>query len=239
MSLVVRTWNVYHGRSVPPGRRMHLRRMVDLVTGDRPDLVALQEVPVWAVGRLEGWSGMTARAVVTVPPLLPGVLARVVTSLAPERLRSLVTGQANVLLAGSRLRLGVGRAFLLNPGHRRFDWLRGRGQQRWCHAQEVSAGDGPAFVVANLHASHPPRQAGAEIARAVAFLAGAERCVLAGDFNISAPRLKGFSEPIAGIDQILVRGLEYDNPPRAWKRDRRRVDGVLLSDHPVVEASVA
>ena len=57
MSLLVRTWNLYHGRTYPPSRTLYLRRMVELVTGDRPNLVALQEVPLWALGRLEGWSG--------------------------------------------------------------------------------------------------------------------------------------------------------------------------------------
>jgi Endonuclease/Exonuclease/phosphatase family len=238
MSLVVRTWNVYHGRSLPPGRSLHLRRMVELVTGDKPDLVALQEVPVWAVSRLEGWSGMSARSVVTVPALLPGPLARFVTSLAPVRLRSLVTGQANVLLAGSGLRLGASRTFHLNPGVRRFDWLRRRTQQRWCQAQEASA-DGEDFVVGNLHASHDRDAAVAEVELAAGHLAGAGRCILAGDFNVPRPRLEGFSEPIDGIDQILVRGFAYERRPEPWPTERRVVEGVLLSDHPVVEASVA
>ena len=73
--------------------------------------------------------------------------------------------------------------------------------------------------------------------------------VLAGDFNVPAARSAtqaeltseewGFSEPVAeGIDQILVRGASVDSLTR-WPRERRLVDGRVLSDHTPVEARVA
>jgi len=68
--LVVRTWNLFHGNAVPPGRRAYLEEMVRLVTGDDPDVVCLQEVPVWALRRLEGWSDMAAFGAVAARPRL-------------------------------------------------------------------------------------------------------------------------------------------------------------------------
>ena len=52
MGLLLRTWNLFHGNTVPPERRAHLEQMVRLATADEPDLVLLQEVPAWALGRL-------------------------------------------------------------------------------------------------------------------------------------------------------------------------------------------
>jgi endonuclease/exonuclease/phosphatase family metal-dependent hydrolase len=239
VSLVVRTWNLYHGRTHPETRRTHLRRMVELVTEDRPDVVAFQEVPLWALGRLERWSGMAVRWAVTVPSLLLGPLARVITELNPVRLRSLLTGQANALLLGSGLEAGQERLLHLNPGVTKWQWLVARGpQRRYCQAVEVTWA-GPPFVVANLHATNEPRAAGGEVERAADFVADAERCVLVGDFN--APRFApaGFSGVIEGIDQILVRGLEFERPPAPWEPDRRRLGALLLSDHAPVEAVIA
>lgn len=240
MALVVRTWNVYHGRTHPPTRRTHLRHMVELVTADRPDVVALQEVPVWALGRIERWSGMAARWAVTVPALLLAPLARLLTEVNAAQLRSAVTGQANVVLVGERLRVGEQRLLQLNPEVGRWEWLRRGGQQRWCQAVEVrAAGGAHPLVVANLHATNDAAVAADETKRAAAFLADAERVVLCGDFNVPRRALAGFTEPIEGIDQILVRGLELVEPPHAWEPARRVLGGRLLSDHAPVEAVVA
>jgi endonuclease/exonuclease/phosphatase family metal-dependent hydrolase len=38
-----------------------------------------------------------------------------------------------------------------------------------------------------------------------------------------------------GIDQILVRGVALESVER-WPRERRRVDGRVLSDHTPVDA---
>jgi len=47
--MVIRGWNLYNGNTAPPGRRAHLREMIELVTADRPSIVCLQEVPAWAL----------------------------------------------------------------------------------------------------------------------------------------------------------------------------------------------
>jgi endonuclease/exonuclease/phosphatase family metal-dependent hydrolase len=239
LALVVRTWNLFHGRTHPPSSRTHLRAMVDLVTRDEPDIVALQEVPLWALGRLERWTGMAVRWAVTVPAVLVAPLARLVTELDARRMRSLVSGQANVLLAGRRVELGTQRLVLLNPGVSRWEWFFRRGpQQRYLQAVEATA-DGREFVVANLHATNEREKAVRELARAEESLAGAGPCVLCGDFNASAHQVPGFSEPIPGIDQILVRGFRFERGPEQWPVERRRIGGHVLSDHPPVEATIA
>jgi endonuclease/exonuclease/phosphatase family metal-dependent hydrolase len=212
--------------------------MVRVVTEDQPDVVALQEVPLWALGRLAPWSGMTVRAAVTKPALLVAPLARRVTELNPIRLRSLVTGQANAVLVNKRHQLGQHRILLLTPGVSKWQWLLRRGShQRYCQRLELRA-DGRELVVANLHATNDPERAEAEVGRAAEFVADAARCILCGDFNVPRLVVPEFTPPIDGIDQILLRGLELERGPVAWERGRRRVDGVLLSDHAPVEAVV-
>ena len=239
MRLLVRSWNLYHGRTHPQSESLHLEEMVRLVTADAPDVVALQEVPLWAVRRLDDWSGMAASWAMTMPALF-GPLARRMTAKDPVRFRSSLTGQANALLVNPHFEVGRHRRAVLNPGLSRTDWLLRGGQRRVCQALEVEV-DGERLVLANLHASNAPDPAriAAEIERAVAFLAGAERCVLCGDFNVRRQAVSGFSDPIDGIDQILVRGAALERGPEAWPEARRRVAGAVLSDHAPLEAVIA
>jgi endonuclease/exonuclease/phosphatase family metal-dependent hydrolase len=213
--------------------------MVRLLTVDAPDVVALQEMPLWAVKRLEEWSGMSASWAMTMPARL-GPLARRVTEADPVRFRSSLTGQANALLVNPHFEVGRHRRIVLNPDLSRTDWLLRGGQRRVCHSLEVDV-DGESILLANLHASNDPdrRLIEAEIERAAAFLADAGRCVLCGDFNVRRHDVEGFSAPIDGIDQILVRGAEFERGPETWEEERRRVDGKALSDHAPVEAVMA
>jgi endonuclease/exonuclease/phosphatase family metal-dependent hydrolase len=232
VALLVRSWNVFHGNVQPPDHRSRLHTMVRLATADRPDVLCLQEVPLWALPRLERWSGMTARAVVTRRSWLPAWLAGFVTRLHNGLLRSAIAGQAN--------------AILLAPGlepleHRELRIDDRRAEPRWCHA--VRARD---LVLANLHASNEfgDHEVGAaEIRRAEAFVAafaGDLPCVLAGDFNLRAGELEplpGWTELGKGIDHVLVRGLPA-SPLSTWPEKRRRYGGRLLSDHAPVEVTV-
>jgi endonuclease/exonuclease/phosphatase family metal-dependent hydrolase len=189
--------------------------MVELVTGDGPDVVCLQELPVWALGELERWSGMHAVGAVARRPLLP-FGARVVTDLHHGLLRSAVTGEADAILTrdpardlGSRV---VGETKL----------------RRIAHAVSL---DG--ITVVNFHIDGRREQLDRVLA-----LAGA-RSIVAGDANLVAPVAEGFSPPLAGsIDQILVRGLTLVHGPAAWVLERRTVAGRVLSDHAPVEAVV-
>ena len=206
--LVVRTWNVFHGNTVPPERRGHLAEMVRRITGDRPDVVCLQEVPAWAIDRLGEWSGMQVFAEVAAWPRLgpfPSTAAagRAITSLHHGLLRSAFAGQANATLVAPRLRRLGEAACVLNPR-----WFRQR-QARWlklpllarlawarerrvCHAVRLAA-PGATVTVANLHATSyaaDRRLADAELLRAAVFVDSVAHpgdvCVLAGDFNVRA-----------------------------------------------------
>ncbi|HJQ49984.1 MAG TPA: endonuclease/exonuclease/phosphatase family protein [Gaiellaceae bacterium] len=213
--MLVRTWNLFHGNAHPPERRAHLRQMIELVTGDGPDVVCLQELPVWALSELERWSGMHAVGAVARRPLLP-FGARVVTDLNHGLLRSAVTGEAEAVLTREPARdLGahvVGQTKLRRIAH------------------VVGIGD---LTVVNFHIDGRREQ----FDRALE-LAG-EQSIVAGDANLVAPFADGFSPPVAGsIDQILVRGLTLVDGPAAWPLERRTIAGRVLSDHAPVEAVV-
>ena len=98
-----RTRNLFHGNTSPPGRKAYLREMVELVAADKPDIVCLQEVPVWALDRMGEWSGLQALVSRTKHPKLgfvriPASSGRALTSPNHGKLRSAFTGQGNVIL---------------------------------------------------------------------------------------------------------------------------------------------
>jgi endonuclease/exonuclease/phosphatase family metal-dependent hydrolase len=238
VSLLVRTWNLYHGRTSPKSGRTYLEQMVRLASLDAPDVVALQEVPLWALGRLERWSGMQALWAVTVPNLL-GPLARFLTDLDPVRVRFSVEGQANAVLLNPRFEVAGHKVLVLNPEVPAWDWVFHGRQRRVCQAVEVDA-HGRTVLIGNIHATDDPDKARLEVAVAAELLAGYERCVLCGDFNVVEHRVPDFSPPLpGGIDQILVRGAQIEHGPDRWVKERRRVNGKLLSDHAPVEAVLA
>ena len=150
-------------------------------------------------------------------------------------LRSALTGQANAILHSPRLRAGEQRTFVVSR--------RGEGERRVCQALRV-AGVG---LVANFHVTST--HAEEQLLRAAAFADGLalpdEAVIFCGDANLlpgSAGTYEelaswGFSAPGERIDQILVRGLPV-TAAVVWAEERRRVDGLLLSDHAPVEATV-
>jgi endonuclease/exonuclease/phosphatase family metal-dependent hydrolase len=237
MSFLVRTWNLYHGRTFPKTERTYLERMVRLISLDAPDAVALQEVPLWALGSLERWSGMQPSWAVTVPNLL-GPIARWATNLDPVRMRFTVAGQANVVLLNPHFEVAGHDVYVMNPQVSPWDVFLGGRQRRVCQALHVETDEG-IFVLANLHATNNAEVAKLEVGRAAEFLSREQRIVLCGDFNVPHYAVPQFSAPIRGIDQILVRGLELVRGPEPWPEARRRSGDDLLSDHAPVEAELA
>jgi endonuclease/exonuclease/phosphatase family metal-dependent hydrolase len=207
--------------------------MLELASADAPDVLCLQEVPVWALPRIDDWAGMQSFGAVTRPPLWLGPLSTWVTRLHQGLFRSGLAGQANaILVAKSHRTTDLGHARISDAGRER----------RVAQAVRL---DDAGVVVANLHASNEFREPSvprAEVDRARAF---AERSagdgdviVLAGDFNLRGPELEGFSAPGGGIDHVLVRGGAAAGPVVAWERERRAIDGVVLSDHAPVDCVV-
>ena len=258
MSLLVRTWNVFHGNASPPERHGFLEQMIRLATEDRPDVLCLQELPVWSLKRLAEWSGMRVFGAVAARPLLRSVaLGRLTTVINQGLFRSALTGQANAILLQPELHAVAEDSIVLNPlefrrrisrelhlsRRMRAKWAR---ERRVCHTVRTEG-----LTVANLHATGLPgwRVADAELMRAAVFAESVAEpgdvLVLAGDFNVirersaTLPQLAewGYSKPISWIDQVLVRGAATGHAQR-WPDERRRVDGRLLSDHAAVEVTI-
>ena len=237
--MLIRSWNLFHGNTIPPGRRAYLREMIELVTADHPDVVCLQEVPGWALGRLGGWSEMTEVSVLarrpTLGPLpIPARLGGALTSAHHGILRSAFSGQANAILVSPELSL-------LSVAHARIDdGARGR-ERRVAQLIELDHG----VTVTNVHCTNSPDPAicDAELEVALAAAAPGRVAIVAGDFNVtpehSALVSNLGSAPLAGsIDQIIVRGAETAEL-RAWPAAEREYAGRLLSDHAPVELTMA
>jgi endonuclease/exonuclease/phosphatase family metal-dependent hydrolase len=209
VALLVRTWNVFHGNSVPPERRGFLRDAVELATADGPDVLCLQEVPAWGLARLDEWSGMPAFGAVAAPARIgpfPSTveLGRRISSLHSGLLRSIFSGQANAILASPSLRpVGDQESIVLNARPFRRAQARWLGldlltqlawakERRVCHTVRLALPDGRHALVANLHAtaSRDRRVSDAELFRAATFadaLASPDDvCIVAGDFNVTA-----------------------------------------------------
>jgi endonuclease/exonuclease/phosphatase family metal-dependent hydrolase len=260
--MLVRTWNLFHGNTVPPGRTAYLEEMVRLVAADRPEVLLLQEIPLWALGELDGWSGMSAFTQVAARARLGARLGGKVTALDPGLFRSGVSGQGNAILLDRSLEPFDYHALVLNPRSFRREQAAALGlgvgarvawakERRVLQAVRVARPDGGRVLVANLHAtSYSPdrRLAEAELGRAASFILAiaqpGEMEILGGDFNLlaasGAVRLlqeKGFSGPGPGIDHVLVRGAGGSEPYR-WPDERRRLHGALASDHSPLEVQV-
>ena len=220
--MLIRSWNVYHGRTAPTGSGVHLREMVELAARDAPDVLCLQELPLWALSRLEDWSGMTSLTAVAKRAPVPRWLGGLLQRHDPSRFRSGITGQANAILLGSGLEPLEHRTVRISE--------RGR-ERRVCHAVRLEH-----VVIGNVHASNEfnrPDVPRAELKRAhelVESMASAgEARVLAGDFNLRDPDLPG-----PNIDHIVVAGIEH-GALEVWPASRRLHNGAVLSDHAPVE----
>jgi endonuclease/exonuclease/phosphatase family metal-dependent hydrolase len=206
--VLVRTWNVFHGNTVPPHRQAHLPEMIELIAAGSPDAVCLQEVPPWAFGSLAAWSGMKAIAVrarrpcVGPLPVTAG-LGRLLTAPHHGIVRSAFSGQGNAILIPPAATVRATKVITLNtnvfceergerlgltPKQMRL-WER---ERRICQLVQYELPNRLRFLVANLHATGfpgDPRPADAELRRAVSFVERTaeleETVVLAGDFNIA------------------------------------------------------
>jgi endonuclease/exonuclease/phosphatase family metal-dependent hydrolase len=264
--LLVRTWNLFHGNTKPPGRKAYLEELVGLATADEPDVVCLQELSVWALVHLPDWSGMSAVTDVARRPL-PGVgrLAHRLSELDARRFRSAVTGEANAVLLERSLTVAEHRRVVLNPYRYRraqarqlhlplAERLRWASERRVLEALRIRRGD-DTFVLANVHITghKDKRIPDVELLRAAVYVDGfaqpGEPVLVCGDFNLTVRNSRTLRELMTpewgfagatptGIDHILVRGLPAE-PPEVWPVERRTRDGRVLSDHAPVDVEVA
>jgi endonuclease/exonuclease/phosphatase family protein len=185
--------------------------MVRLASSDRPDILCLQELPVWALPRLPDWSGMKAFGDVAQParfgPLpIPAELGHQLSSLHNGLLRSAFSGQANAILLSPEAELLGHERIVLNSREfrdkearrlrlgliARLGWAK---ERRIVQAVRARFHDDTTVLVANLHATSYPadqRLADAELLRAATFADGVAEpgdvVVLAGDFNVPPSR---------------------------------------------------
>jgi endonuclease/exonuclease/phosphatase family metal-dependent hydrolase len=244
-----------------------LEEAVRRAVADEPDVLCLQELPVWSLVRLPDWTGMSTIADVARRPMpVVGELGHTLSELDARRFRSAITGQANAVLLTRELTVVEHRRLVLNPFRFRraqartlgLEWrerIAWASERRICQALRARRANGT-FVVANLHATGhhaDKRLADAELLRAAVFVDGfalpKEPVLLCGDFNLSVRNSRTLAELMTaewgfdgaaptGIDHILVRGLSA-GPAFVWPEDRRTRAGRVLSDHAPVDREVA
>lgn len=245
---------------MPPQREAFLDEMIRVATTGEPDVVCLQELPAWSLGRFTAGDVAARPSLGPVP--IPAGLGRRLTELNHGLIRSAFAGQGNAMQVSPRLRVLAHETLTLNS--RRFRSAQSRALRLgpvarlgWGKERRIVQGlrllepGGRTLFVTNMHCTSYPadeRLADAELLRAAWFAvskaAPEDVVVLAGDFNVRAARSRtlvdltgpewGFSEPGPGIDHILVRGATV-SPLRRWPDDQRQHGDRLLSDHAPVE----
>jgi endonuclease/exonuclease/phosphatase family metal-dependent hydrolase len=218
VSLQVLTWNLMHGRSVPPAGRGLLAEFAESLERWEWDVALLQEVPPWWPALLGSRLGAPWALVLTSRNLgLP--LRRAVAVRAPDLIKSNGGGCNAVLVRGLRIE------------ERRTLRLAVLPERRWLLAVRLGDGPGRGAWVGNLHLSGRPRRAPAGEARRASaamlgFAAGSpDPIVLGGDFNLPSLTIAGF-EPAGGlyVDHVFARGLHAAGEPVIPDRG-------VLSDH--------
>jgi endonuclease/exonuclease/phosphatase family metal-dependent hydrolase len=189
----VLTWNLFHGRSLPPAGRSLELEFASALAGWEWDVALLQEVPPWWPARLAAEYDV---ALTSRNALLP--VRRALAERWPDIMRS-GGGSANAILVR-------GEAIAARARRRLRVWP----ERRVVHAVRLA----PSGVwAANLHAQvHSEARARADLesaAQAVLRWAGDSPVVLGGDLNARAPAVPGGFVLAGGhdVDFVLARGL--------------------------------
>lgn len=216
----VLTWNLYHGRAVPPAGRPLLPEYADAIAGWEWDVALLQEVPPWWPPELGRASGAHARTALTSRNSFLAV-RRWIAERFPDLIKSNGGGANAILVRGAEVLEHREATLRLWP------------ERRVVHAVALGSG----AWAGNLHAQvHSPQRAEADITLAATLLsrwAGDGPALLGGDFNVREPRAAGFTH--AGghnVDHVLVRGLTATGRART-------LDAGNLSDHRPVVVDIA
>jgi endonuclease/exonuclease/phosphatase family metal-dependent hydrolase len=215
----VLSWNLFHGRALPPHRRPLLDAFAAKLGEWDWDVALLQEVPPWWAQSLASSVGAEQRSALTSRNSLLAP-RRALAERRPELLKS-NGGGCNAVL--SRLPIVAGEALRLRS------WPERR------VAQLLRLGDGTCVV--NFHASTRPARAASELERlwkrALEY-AGAAPLILGGDLNLrepDAPRGEIAHVAAHDVDHGFARGPlagQAQTLDRRIVREGRRVE---LSDH--------
>jgi endonuclease/exonuclease/phosphatase family metal-dependent hydrolase len=203
----VLTWNLFHGRAVPPAGHELFEEFAARIAGWNWDVALLQEVPPWWPKPLAERASAEARHALTSRNSLL-VLRRAVAVRWPDLIKSNGGGANAILVRGSPI-----------AEHRvkRLGW---RPERRWLHAVRLSSG----VWMGNLHANADGGQ-GVRAAQALLGWAGGAPAVLGGDFNVHEPALPGlrlaggrgvdlvYATEGGGVTEVLDRGRLSDHPP--------------------------
>jgi endonuclease/exonuclease/phosphatase family metal-dependent hydrolase len=221
----VLTWNVFHGRSVPPSGRSLLNEFASRLDGWAWDVALLQEVPPWWPPLLARACGADQRLVLTSRNwLLP--IRQAISARNPDILKANGGGSNAILVRGDAML------------DHRTERLTRLPEQRWMHGVRLASG--PSIV--NLHASTrkgskeaPKTRAEVRHAAGTGLAwAGGAPLVLGGDLNLRDPgELPGLRH-VAGhwVDHVYVS--RFEPAGRAEVLDRG-----TLSDHAPVVVELA
>lgn len=191
------TWNLYHGRAVPPAGRSLLDDFGAALARWEWDVALLQEVPPWwppALARASGAAGC-ASALTSRNLGLP--MRRLLAERRPDLLKSNGGGANAILTRGEQI------------FEHHVERLRTWPERRVAHGARLASGT----WVVNLHATvHSDPRAKEDIARARSAAlewAGDAPVVLGGDLNVRDPDVPGFERAGGNdVDFIWARALE-------------------------------
>jgi endonuclease/exonuclease/phosphatase family metal-dependent hydrolase len=224
--VLIVTWNVFHGRSLPPSRGALYRQFAEKLRAWEWDVALLQEVPPWWPQSFASDLGVEHRTAVTSRNSLLAV-RRAIADRRPELAKS-NGGGANAVLAREPIAADVSLRLRTWPERR--------------VAQLVRLRNG--VCVANYHGSTRVQLAEDELARlaerALSW-AGDAPLVLGGDLNLRAPAPRGLVHVAArDVDHVFVRGFELDGEPELLDRSVASDAGAVeLSDHPPLRVRVS
>lgn len=223
------SWNLFHGRSVPPAGEDLSDRFAELIARWDWDVALLQEVPPWWAALLARSAGVEQRRVLTSRNSLLW-LRRTLAVRSPDLMKS-NGGGSNAVLA--RAPIVEHRALRLRS------WPERR------VAQLVRLADGS--CVANYHGSTRVPLAEQELERlwsqALAFAAGGP-LILGGDLNLRGPEAAQHAGAVhvarRDVDHLFACGLERVGDQRLLDA-RVSLGGreLTLSDHPPLWVELA
>ena len=210
--MLVLSWNLYHGRAVPPAARDLYREFADRLAAWAWDVALLQECPPWWPAQLAAdCDAHEHHALTSRSALLP--LRRWIARRWPDVIKSNGGGCNAILIRAEH-----------DATDHRFAVLRTHPERRVVHG--VRLGD---TWVCNLHAqvwSEEQAQQDAATAAAHVFAwARGARVILGGDFNTRTPHPPGLTD-LGGhkVDRVLAHGWTAASPAATEEHGH-------LSDH--------